>query len=52
VGVDIDELSSCLRSDIRMTWKRVVQKQNNKLTTKELAVKRRFLKIAEKVFDG
>jgi len=51
-GVDIDELSSCLRSDIRMTWKRVLQKQNNKLTAKELAVKRRFLKIAEEVFDG
>ena len=52
VRVDLDELSSCLRSDIRMTWKRVVQKQNNKLTAKELATKQRFLEIAEEVCDG
>ena len=52
VGVDLDELSSCLRSDIRMVWKRVVQKQNNKLTAKELETKRRLFKVAEEVCDG
>jgi len=32
VGVDPEELAGCLRSDIRMIWKRVVQKPDSELT--------------------
>ena len=52
VGVDLDELLSCLRSDIRMTWKRVVQKHTNALTADERRVKQRWLNIAEVINDG
>jgi hypothetical protein len=52
VGISLDELGSCVRSDIRMTWKRIVQKHDNELTPDQRAVKRRFLKLAEEVNDG
>jgi hypothetical protein len=51
VGVSLDELGSCVRSDIRMTWKRIVQRGDNDLTPSEQAVRRRFLEIAEEVRD-
>jgi len=49
VGVDFDELRSCLRSDIRMTWKRVFQKPESELTPNDRAIKRRFLELAEEI---
>ena len=52
VGVDLDELSSCLRSDIRMTWKRIVQKHDDDLAPNGRAIKRRFLEIAGEDGDG
>ena len=52
VGISLEELNSCVRSDIRMTWRRIVRKGNNELTPKEQAVKRRFLEMAEEVNDG
>jgi hypothetical protein len=52
VGISLDELESCLRSDIRMTWKRVVQKHNDELTPNTRTIKRRFLEIAEEVDNG
>jgi len=51
VGIDIEELSSCLRSDIRMTWRRIVRKRDNNLTPNDRAMKRRWLEIAEEVND-
>ena len=47
VGVDLDELLSCLRSDIRMNWKRIVQKRTDELTVNEQRTKKRWLAIAE-----
>lgn len=52
VGIDREELLSCLRSDIRMTWKRVVQKRDNELSHEDLTTKRNFLGIAEEVDYG
>ena len=52
VGVDLDELLSCLRSDIRMNWKRIVQKRTNELSVHEQRVKQRWLEIAEEINDG
>ena len=52
VGVSLDELSSCLRSDIRMTWKRIVRKRDDELSSEDRAIKQRFLEIAEEVSDG
>ena len=52
VGVDLDELLSCLRSDIRMTWKSIVQKHANVLTVDERRVRQQWLDIAEEINDG
>ncbi len=52
VGIDWEELASCLRSDIRMTWKRIVRKHDNALTPDDRVTKRRWLEIAEEVNDG
>jgi hypothetical protein len=52
VGIDIEELQSCLRSDIRMTWKRVFSKSENELTQKDRAIRLKFLELAEEVNDG
>lgn len=52
VGIDREELLSCLRSDIRMTWKRIVQKHDNELVPEDRELKRRLLKAAEEVNDG
>ncbi len=52
VAVSLDELVSCLRSDIRMIWKHVVQKQDNELTPDDQMLKRRWLAIAEEINDG
>ena len=52
VGVDLEELSSCLRSDIRMTWKRIVQTHDNELSSHDRNIKRRFLELAEEIHDG
>ena len=51
VGVDFDELRSCLRSDIRMTWKRVFKKSENELTSNDKAIRRRFLELAEEISE-
>ena len=51
VGIDFDELQSCLRSDIRMTWKRVVQKHSRELKPDEQIIRRRWLDTAEEVND-
>jgi len=52
VGIDIEELQSCLRSDIRMTWKRVFCKPENELTPNDRAIRLKFLELAEEVNDG
>jgi len=52
VGVDFEELRSCLHSDIRMTWKRVFQTPDNKLTLEDKAIKQRFLELAEEISNG
>ena len=52
VGISLDELSSCIRSDIRMTWKRIVRKHDSELTPKDRIIKDRWLKIAEEYTDG
>ena len=52
VGVDFEELQRCLHSDIRMTWKRVFKKPENKLTPKDKAIRRRFLELAEEIRDA
>jgi hypothetical protein len=49
VGVDIDELRSCLHSDIRMTWKRVFRKPISKLTPKDAAIRQRLLELTEEI---
>ena len=49
VGIDIEELQSCLRSDIRMTWKRVFHRSENELTPNDMAIKKRFLELAEEI---
>ena len=51
VGVDIDELSRCLHSDIRMTWKRVFRKPVSKLTPKDRTIRQRFLELAKEVSE-
>ncbi len=52
VGISLEELGSCVRSDIRMTWKRIVQKGDNELTPEDQATKQRLLDIAEEVSNG
>lgn len=52
VGVDREELLSCLRSDIRMTWKRIAQKHDNELIPEDRELKHRLLEAAEEVNDG
>ena len=52
VGVSLDELSSCIRSDIRMTWKRIVRKPDSELTSKDRIIKKQWLKIAEEYTNG
>jgi hypothetical protein len=52
VGVSLDELMSCFRSDIRITWKRVVQKKDTELAPNARTIKRRFLECAEEVCNG
>ena len=51
VGISLEELESCVRSDIRMTWKQVVRKRNNELTPHDRTIKQRWLEIAEEVGD-
>ncbi|MGL4943983.1 MAG: hypothetical protein ACRC46_12430 [Thermoguttaceae bacterium] len=51
VGIDAAELASCLRSDIRLAWNRIVRRPNNELTPSEQEVKARFLEVAEEVSD-
>ena len=52
VGVSLEELGSCVRSDIRMTWQRIVQKHNDELTPENKVIKRRWLEIAGEISDG
>jgi predicted RNase H-like HicB family nuclease len=52
VGVDIDELISCLHSDIRIMWKRIVRKPDNELLPADRTIKRRFLELAWETNDG
>jgi hypothetical protein len=51
VGISLEELESCVRSDIRMTWKQVVRKHNKELTPHDRTIKQRWLEIAEEVCD-
>ena len=51
VGISLEELGGCVRSDIRMTWKRIVQKRNHELTPDEQKIKKRFIEIAEEIND-
>jgi len=51
VGVSLEELESCVRSDIRMTWKQVVRKRDRELTPHDRTIKQRWLEIAEEVGD-
>ena len=52
VGISFEELESCIRSDIRMTWKRIVRKPDSELTPDDRIIKKRWLKIAEEYSDG
>ena len=52
VGVDLNELISCLHSDIRIMWKQVVQKPDSKLLPEDRTIKRRFLELAWETNDG
>ena len=52
VGISLEELGSCVRSDLRMTWKRIVQKHDDELTPNDRTIKRCYLEIAEEVGDG
>ena len=52
VGVDIEELYSCLHSDIRMTWKRVCHKPKRTLTPEDKEIRRQFRKLAEEINIG
>ena len=52
VGVDIEELRSCLHSDIRMTWERVFRKSVSELTQKDKAIKQRFLEFVQEISNG
>jgi hypothetical protein len=52
VGVDFEELRSCLHSDIQMTWKRVFREPVNELTPKDNAIRQRFLELAEEISNG
>jgi len=49
VAIDRSELLSCVRSDIRMTWENCVRKNDASLTSKNRAIKQRFLAIAEEI---
>ena len=49
VGISFEELQSCVRSDICMTWKNCVRKNDASLTPKNRNVKQRYLSIAEEV---
>lgn len=46
VAPNLDELLSCVKSDIRMTWQHVVQKPDNELTPADQLVKKQFRQIA------
>ena len=52
VGVDFEELRSCLHSDIRMAWKRIFKRPDSELTPKDKGIKQRFLKLAEEISNG
>jgi len=52
VGVSLEELSSCIRSDIRMTWNEIVRRHDSELTPNTRIIKKRWLKIAEECTDG
>ncbi|MGL6226904.1 MAG: hypothetical protein ACRC10_09820 [Thermoguttaceae bacterium] len=52
VGVDEEELASCLRSDIRMTWKRVMRQPDAALSSFDRTIKARFLERAEEIENG
>jgi len=49
VGISLEELESCVRSDIRMTWKQVVRKRNGELMPHDRTIKQRWLAIAEEI---
>ncbi|MDR0326957.1 MAG: hypothetical protein LBI05_01535 [Planctomycetaceae bacterium] len=51
VGISMEELMNCVRSDIRMIWKNCVRKDDSALTPKNRNIKRQYLLIAEEV-DG
>ena len=52
VGIDFEELRSCLHSDIRLMWKRVFQRPDGELSLKDKAIKQRFLELAEEISNG
>ena len=47
IGISIEELMSCVRSDIRMIWKNCVRKDDARLTPHNRMFKQRWLSIAE-----
>ena len=47
VGISLEELMSCVRSDIRMIWKNCVRKDDACLTPNNRMFKQRWLSIAE-----
>ncbi|MGL6225028.1 MAG: hypothetical protein ACRC10_00185 [Thermoguttaceae bacterium] len=49
VALNHTELLSCLRSDIRLTWKRVMYQPESDLSAFDRTIKVRFLEIAEEV---
>ncbi len=46
-----DELLSWVHSDIRMIWKHFVSQDDSRLDSRSLAVKRKYIDVAE-VVDG
>ena len=47
----LDDLRDAVHSNIRMNWKHYVQKDDSRLSSQTMAIKRAFLAVAE-VIDG